>query len=343
MFQTGERAYAYAKACGVIGKSFIGKRALPLRSADRLSALDRLVFGGGSRDLPERELLPDLETRIALRAVSAIRAVISCFRSPPEALVLLLRAAEYNDLRNCIAAFLAGETAKTPRFTDMGPFRVLKIDKWPDLPAMIADTEFAFLLDKDGKLTRTASDATALQSALDLRYYTALWQALQKLPRRDRRVSQDLLAKEISLLNAAWVLRLRTYYEMEVAELAKLLCRVPEGASGRKSFAAEAEAALVLPLDSRQPWAAWRWQGFLNAETPGEAWAADPRFFQNAAARYLYRQARRAFHVHPLSMDTFFCFIKLKQFEEDLLTSSAEGLGLGLSSAEVSALLEVQG
>ena len=41
---TGERAFAYAKACGIIGKSFIGKRISALGKLHSLNELDRLVF-----------------------------------------------------------------------------------------------------------------------------------------------------------------------------------------------------------------------------------------------------------------------------------------------------------
>jgi vacuolar-type H+-ATPase subunit C/Vma6 len=51
--------------------------------------------------------------------------------------------------------------------------------------------------------------------------------------------------------------------------------------------------------------------------------------------------ARRFFHSRPDSLDAVFCFIKLKQFEEDILTSSAEGLGIGMTSADVFSILGV--
>jgi hypothetical protein len=43
----------------------------------------------------------------------------------------------------------------------------------------------------------------------------------------------------------------------------------------------------------------------------------------------------------PFSVNAEFCYIKLKQFEEDLLTSVAEGLGLGMGGNDVFNLLEV--
>ena len=64
------------------------------------------------------------------------------------------------------------------------------------------------------------------------------------------------------------------------------------------------------------------------------------RYFQNAASEYLYGLGMHYFHQMPLAVSTVFCYIKLKQFEEDLLTSVAEGLGLGMAGGEVFDLLE---
>jgi hypothetical protein len=108
---------------------------------------------------------------------------------------------------------------------------------------------------------------------------------------------------------------------------------------GMEELSADAEKALDLPLDSRSEWEKWGRIQFLNPEGSG-IWHADPRYFQNAASERLYRLALRHFRLRPLSLDTCFCFIKLKQFEEDILTSNTEGLGLGMSGKDVFGILE---
>jgi hypothetical protein len=108
------------------------------------------------------------------------------------------------------------------------------------------------------------------------------------------------------------------------------------------SLAQDALDSLELPLDTRADWGKWRRNRFLNRETPDEHWTADPRYFQNAVSLYLYRMARLYFRRRPVSMDTPACFIKLKQYEEDLLTSMAEALGLGIPSGDVFSLLEFE-
>jgi hypothetical protein len=335
----GERAYAYAKACGVIGRSFIGRRIAGLGSAARLSEMDRLVFPNSSRDLPEKELLSDLEGRIIHRAAASIIAIVNCFSKPPEFLSLLVRGYEYADLKSALAA---SPSAKKPVFTALGRFNTVRFDAWPDIPAMIRGSEFEFLLERDGTLKKEI-EGVSLQTLLDRHYYERLWKSLSSLPKKDKEAAETILADEISLRNSGWVLRLRSYYEMPPEELKAQLIDIRAGRirAGKGSLAADAYDCLEFPLDSRAAWSSWRWARFLNPERGGQ-WRADPRYFQNAASLYLYRLARKRFRVHPFSLDTVFCFIKLKQFEEDLLTSYAEGLGMGMSGRDVFALLEVE-
>jgi vacuolar-type H+-ATPase subunit C/Vma6 len=94
-------------------------------------------------------------------------------------------------------------------------------------------------------------------------------------------------------------------------------------------------------MDSRNYWDKWRWRKLLNPEVAAIYWKVNPRHFQNAASWYLYKLALKAFYSSPLSTSAIFCYIKLKQFEEDLLTSVAEGLALGLDCNRVFEMLEV--
>lgn len=358
MQNAGERAYAYAKACGIIGKSFVGKRASALAGLRSLSELDRLVFPDPHRELPGRELLVDLEDRILRRTARHILAALNSFASPPELFIRMVRSWEYAGLKAVLRHIAAGIKTPPPR-SDAGPFGTVRFDAFPDLAAMIAGTEFEPILGKDGKALQGGQfDLTQAETELDLHYYRSLTESLRRLSAGDRLFAEHILAEEISLRNCVWALRLRTYFKKSAAETAQYLMNIPVRLSGGPipgglrprasaavcgtvSLAAEALASLELPLDSRSAWKFWRWERFLNPEKSGESWAADPRYFQNAASEYLYRFSLRCFRRMPFSLSSVFCYIKLKQFEEDLLTSVAEGLGLGMTGGEVFSLLEV--
>jgi vacuolar-type H+-ATPase subunit C/Vma6 len=127
---------------------------------------------------------------------------------------------------------------------------------------------------------------------------------------------------------------------MSANEIKSHLIDIP--VKGSRSLADEAVQCLEYPLDSFSAWSSWRWKDFLNSDTGEMHWHADPRYFQNAASRYLYRLARHYFRSRLFSLDTVFCFIKLKQFEEDILTSGAEGLSIGMSGRDILSMLEVE-
>jgi vacuolar-type H+-ATPase subunit C/Vma6 len=339
---SGERAYVYAKACGIIGNSFVGKRFSRLGSLTRLSELDRLIFAQDARDLPERELLVDLERRIINRSAKQITTLVASFAKPPEFLGRLIRAYEYTDLKQVIGAVLAGERS-APAFTPLGRFGTINYDAYPHFPQMLKGTEFAFLLQDLASLPNIK--IMDIQTKLDHHYYTGLWESLFELPRGDRQSIERILSEEISLRNASWALRMRTYYGMSAGEAREYLVCIPESRGAglhcsSPTLADDALASLSLALDNHADWERWRWAKFLNPSRPGEPWAANPRHFQNAAAGRLARLARHFFRLRPLSLDTASCFIKLKQFEEDILISLAEGLSLGMAAPDILAVLE---
>jgi vacuolar-type H+-ATPase subunit C/Vma6 len=346
----GERAYAYARVCGIIGKSFVGKGIARLGGITRLSELDRLVFAGGAQELPERELLLDFEQRILNRAARQIITIVDSFRKPPELLVRMARDFEYADLRRVIAAAAAGEKT-APALTEIGRFATIDFGAYPRFDKMLAGTEFGFLLEDINKLS--GGSTALIQNKLDRHYYTALWNSLFKLAPPDRSAIERILAAELSLRNASWALRMRSYYGMAAEQVRDYLVFVsaPKGyalrrgkalpAKDQPTLADDALASLNLALDSRSEWARWRWAKLLNPAVPGEPWAADPRFFQNAAARHLYRLAWLAIHRRPFALDTAACFIKLKLFEEDMLVSVAEGISLGMGAQETLDLMGV--
>jgi vacuolar-type H+-ATPase subunit C/Vma6 len=341
----GERAYAYAKACGIIGKSFVGKRIRGLEKASRLSELDRMVFPADPRSLPEKELLRDLEKRIIARAVNSIISIAECFSKLPEFFILLIRGYEYADLYSAIIS--SGEKEKAaPAHTDLGHFQTVRFEAWPDVQKMIEGTTFDFLLDKNGVFDQERN-SISLQSVLDRHYYNTLWKSLFSLPAGDRQAAEKILSDEISLKNSCWALRLRTYYGMNTDEVKLHLVDVPPGRKkslrqSSRTLADAAQRCLEFPLDNYPAWASWRWKGFLNSPSDSRQWQADPRYFQNAASRYLVHLAARYFHSNPSSLDSIFCFIKLKQFEEDVLTSCAEGLGIGMSARDIVSMLGIE-
>jgi len=364
-----DSGYAYAKASWIIGKSFLGKRISLLAGIHTLSELDRLIFPDRHRELPGRELLVDMERRINQRAVRQILSVVNSYSHPPKLLVRMIKGFEYSDLKECLMFIAAGKEDK-PEIYDIGRFKSISFNNYPDITSMLKKTEFDFLLSEELKSIEAGTelanpawasiDISAIESKLDYRFYNGLIESLAQLSDEDREAAFRLIADEISLRNCVWALRLRTYFQKTEIETAKYLMdlKLPGGINRisnfyqkKASLAAEAKVSLDFPLDMRLPWRGWRWDRFLNSEnsisakySPAQAmvtWSVDPRHFQNAASQYLYQLAFHNFHSAPVSVGAIYCFIKLKLFEEDLLTSVAEGLSLGMDSSAIFRLLEI--
>jgi len=271
-----DNGFAYAKAGGIIGKSFLGKRARLVDGCQSLSDLDKLVFSHQHRDIPDRALLADFKKRIEKRTLDKILLVINSYIPHIKFLVLTFKGYEYSE--------------------------------------MLDGTE------------------------LDRRYYQELIESLSVLDSEDRETAQMLIADEICIRNCLWVLRLRTFYNMTPAQAKKYLLDLRFNGDifqKKQSLAAKAKASLNFHLDLRQHWEGWRWEKFLNPYEDVRHWTADPRYFQNAASLYLRNLAFNKFHSNPLTISAIYCFIKLMQYEEDLLVSAAEGLALGMESSSV--------
>jgi vacuolar-type H+-ATPase subunit C/Vma6 len=332
--------FAYAKACGITGKSFVGKRISSLTGLRSLSELDRLIFPDSHRELLGMELLSDLEKRIIARTIWQILLVVRSYDRPPELLVQMLRVYEYSDLKACLQNIAFGEK-KLPALCDIGGFQTVNFSAFPDIDMMLKNTEFDFLVSDE--LKSGSADINSIEAKLDYHYYLCLINYLQHLGEEDRMIIQRILYEEIALRNCVWALRLRTYFKKNEKETQNYLMELKTNNKTGKglSLASDAVESLDFPLDSRQAWEGWKWEFLLNKEHSNEHWKADPRHLQNAASQYLYKITLRSFHRSPMSISSIFCYIKLKQFEEDFLTSIAEGLALGMDSTGVFKLLEV--
>ncbi len=335
----GERAFVYAKACGMIGKSFIGSGISKLNTVGRLNDLDRMIFSADAKDLPERELLSDLEMRIIRRSAAQIVSIVSSFSDVPEFLARLVQSYEIADLKTMLYA-LAVKDAKLPNMAELGAFGTIKFDAYPNLDVMLKNTEYRWILDKKDDIPDGAK-LVLISIKIDKQYYVNLWNSLLDLPKNDTISIKKIIEEEIAIRNVVWALRLRTYYNMDAEKITERLIDIPLG-KGKKSLAQDALDCLDFALDSYDDWTKWKRFAFVNTESRQRTWSVDPRYVQNAGARYLNTLAKRLFHRRPFAIDTAACFIKMKQYEEDLLTSVAEGLGLGMTAQDVLAMLEVK-
>lgn len=334
MKSTAERAYIYAKACGIVGKSFIGPRIQRLQEINRLSDLDRLLFPDSYQDLPERELLVSLEKRIIQRTTNQINILLKTQQTIPRFIELLIRSYEYADVKLLVTALLEKDSAPSSH-ADLGKFSTVHYEKYPDLHGLFANTDFEWIINN---FPKNQNENMRLQSELDRKYYSLLWTELIHIKDPSIRYIREIISEEIVLKNILWALRLKFYFNFERKDIEPMLLNVQDGPN---FLIKPALSCIDLPTDQFASWNSFEYRSLLNPEEPGTYWHLNLPYVQRKAALLLYKKARIFFRRSPFSLNTTACFIKLKQFEEDLLVSLAEGISLGLSGREVLSMLEV--
>jgi hypothetical protein len=283
----GERAYIYAKACGMIAKSFVEDRVSRLSAVSSIETLDDLVFGV----VNSVENIDDIEKRLTQREHEAIAKILKCFSRVPPLLSLL--AESDNPAQNPSDE----KNASSPETLDIA------------------------------EITRQNNG-----------YYTALWHELEKTPLSDRKLIGPVIADEIRLKNAVWALRLRVYYNMSSEDIKGFLTAIKPKAN-QSPLHNDALKSLELDIEEEAQWHDWRFWKYVNKPISGQYWKIDPRYFQNQASLHLYHLARKSLRKSPFTLDTACCFIKLKQFEKEVLTSVAEAVRLGLTGGDALEIL----
>ena len=309
----GARAYLYAKACGMIARSFVESRLNRLSAVSGMAAFEDLVFGGsvsGEAGAATAEtVIEAIEKRLGEREQEAVTKIVKSFShsKPPPFLQMLVESDRLTQTAgDAVTADDSASDAATGTDEEGGPSQMRGI---------------------------------ARQNSA---YYTALWHELEKTPLSDRRLITNIIAEEIRLKNAVWALRLRVYYHLPPEQIKPFLIMLkPE--KNKPALYADALKSLEPDIEEEAQWHSWRFWKYVNRPVSGQYWKIDPRFFQTQTALCLYHLARKALRRSPLTLDTACCFVKLKQFEKEVLTSVAEAVRLGLTGADALEILGLSG
>jgi hypothetical protein len=289
-------------------KSFVENRVNRLAALSSIEAFEDLVFGGDARltgNTGNSNIgnIEDVERHLGEREREAIAKIMRPFLDPPKFLLML---AESDSLAKSSAG--DGDIGTTGE----------KNSATPETPGL---------------------DEIARQNSV---YYTALWRELEKVPYSDRRLITGIIAEEIRLKNVVWALRLRVYYLLSPQQIGAFLIAIKPG-NNQMPLHHDALKSLEPDVEEEAQWHDWRLWKYVNKPVSGQYWKIDPRFFQNQASLYLYHLARKALRKNLFTLDTVCCFIRLKQFEKEVLTSVAEAVRLGLTGADALGILGLSG
>ena len=329
MDRSAASAYVYAKASGMLAKSFVGSRADKLFSAKSLGELYGLLFDDELPVVPESMLAKIIEKKAQQRFITQYTGLLENYSSPDELLVTLLRSYDYENIKEVGAALCYRENA-LPDLVDIGSYSRIGYKYWPDLAAMTANSSVSWY-----NKPPESSQQQAIDQKLDLQYISQLWQSVKKLPISEKPLLEEFVRREVVYQNIMWALRLKVFYRYRDEKITSMLAY--EGVSGQKNdlFAKDAFAILDKETDSWEVWSGWKYAEFLNPHEDGVVWEIDPCWVEMMMRRDLNQRALRAFHKNPSSALVLFSWFKIKQNELGYIRSVAEGLRLDMDSDEI--------
>jgi hypothetical protein len=319
-----ESAYAYARSCGSLARSFLGERASSLAASHRVGEAWRAVFAEAPPSLPEAELATAAERGIGERAIDGLRGIIGPLLKDEAFFSAMVRDAEYASLKAALSALAVGR-AEPPEPAPLAPPLGFALSAYPDLDRMLRRTRYQWVIEAG------LEDLPAVKNRLDRQYFSELWAAAKEVPASLAGSLLSLLRVEAELENLCWGLRLRRYYAMGAAEIESLLIDLP-GVDVRF----QALKAVSRRSDSRAEWAGWKWERLIpEGRRDGGDWYFNVRGFEAESRRYLFRKLYRSLHLEPDSYVPLYSYYRIKQHEAVALRGIIEGIKLEAPSAEI--------
>jgi hypothetical protein len=320
-------AYAYARACGGLARSFLGERAAALARCSRVVEAWRAVFDEPPPELPEASLAAEAEIRLGSRPGEALGAVAGARALDVPLFRALSRRRESAYLKRAVAAAIEGAAAP-PEPSDPRLYRGFRLEAFPDVERMVRGTAYQWISEAG------AIDLPAVKNALDRQYYRELWKAAREIPEREAGSLTSLVRIEAELENVVWALRLARFHAMGSSDIEGLLMDLP-GADVK----APALAALGFRGDSRGDWRGWKWERLVpdTRKDGGGAWRLDLRSLESAADSYLYRRLVRALHMEADTCVPLYAFFKIKEMEAASIRGIVEGIRLEAPEDEIAA------
>ncbi|MCD6380362.1 V-type ATPase subunit [bacterium] len=177
----------------------------------------------------------------------------------------------------------------------------------------------------------------SIETSLEIDYYNRLKDKVEKLDRRDKQIANRLIGIEIDQKNIGWLMRLKFYYDIPVADL--LDYNIPGGHSLNRSklikvFQSESiEDSLSVALD--------QFLGKLSGFFPGNTQGGKLYILEIILWNYLVSEARKALGGFPFTIGTTLAYLILKRAEVRNLITILNGKVLGMNREDIEKQLRV--
>lgn len=328
MDKSAADSYVYAKASGMLAKSYVGDRARELFSFNSLQELWSFLFKAEVPVVPEALLARALEKEAFDTFVFQYKKLIECYSEPNPVLTALLHGYDYENIKD-IGAAISLKESKLPEINRINPFNLINYDKWPDLKAMTAETPLEWY-----SSAVDIKDQHLINHKIDCQNVIEMIKALDKVELSCRKDVKKLVSEKLIIENIVWALRLRLYYNMSSEEIIPLLAYSTSEKDLKDYLVQDALKVLDLPLDDHDSWKKWKYSRLLNPHDEGSPWTVDPGWIATAFKTVYVGKARRMFHQYPFTCCPIVCWFIIKQDELDNIRTASESLRLNIDSSQ---------
>lgn len=326
MDRSGASAYIYAKASGMLSKSYVGERTQKLFSVHSLTELWNLLFTEEVPAIPEMLLAKRLEEKASEQFLSDYITLLDAYTKPDDVLVALLHVYDYDNLK--VMAATAAAKVEKPFIKNLKHYAYLKYDEWPNIAKLTEGSPLSWY-----NKVPDFSEQQSLDMRLDTQYIHELWQGVQNLPSKERKPVQDLIASLYSLRNVIWVMRLKVFYKMPKDEILNHIVYIDKTAGTKDILAKEAISVLDKSIDSWDDWSNWKYARYLNPNEDGTVWNLDPGWFENCFYKDFYKKVYKEFHHYPFTSMVLVSWFHVKLNELNCIRTAAEAIRLNIDVA----------
>ena len=328
MDKTGADAFVFAKANGILGKSFTVKRAHQLFSAKSIGELWTLLYRTQPPLVPEVLLSQQIEEKAFSDFMEQYVKFIDMYDKPEPVLIDQLLLFEGENLKEIGASLCKGEKTP-PKLIDLGSYSSLHYDAWPDIKKITRGTAFSWY----NKIP-SIHEQQKFEFKIDIQVCRHLWDSAQREKGEASEALLDLYRQEFIIKNVVWVLRLRLYYKMKNEDIINNLIYVTDKPGRSDPVASQAIKILDWPLDEYEPWRNWKYSHLVNPHQDGQVWQIDPIWIERRNRVEINRKATKLFHQFPSDPCSLIGWYKIKNFELNCIRTAVESIRLNVNPEE---------
>lgn len=327
--------FEYAKAAGLLSKSFTGSRAAKLFEQSSLTDIWELLFNCTPPMVPERLLAEQIERDCHKKLINQYESFLKTSGSKQEVLRGIVKTYEVENIKEIVAALCSNEK-ECPELYDLGNFNSIHPEFWPDIAKITDKTEYSWL-----KELPDIHSQHEVDYKLDLQLVQNYWKSIQKLSGENKEAHEKMFLNEYVFKNIVWALRLSVYYDMSEEEIKGKLLYV-ESVDKSDPLAGPALKILSIPKDDYNAWMNWKYSELVNPYENGQGWKIDPVWVEQKAQILIEKQYNHIFHQYPMTTASLVAWFKIKDFELSCIRTAVESIRLNIASDEAMNAVGVQ-